>query len=50
MPKLQQISRTGQFTITVPAYVVKALNATKGSKVEFVVDLKRGQVRVETVS
>jgi bifunctional DNA-binding transcriptional regulator/antitoxin component of YhaV-PrlF toxin-antitoxin module len=43
MVKVQKTKR-GQFFITVPEYIITTLKLSKGSEVNFLLDLKRGEI------
>lgn len=45
MPRLMK-QQNGQYLLTVPIGVVKALQAEKGDKIEFNINLKKGVVEL----
>lgn len=48
MPRLMQ-QTNGQFLLTIPKGVVQALQADKGDKIHFKINLKKGIVELEKV-
>ena len=49
MPKLMQ-QKNEQFLLTIPKHVAQILQAKKGDKLEFNVDIKKQKVWLEKVS
>ena len=48
MAQLMKLSN-GQHILTIPPHIVKTLQAQKGDKIDFFVDIKKGKVWLERV-
>lgn len=45
MPRLMQ-QKNGQYLLTIPRAVARALQARKGEKIDFIINLKKGVVEL----